>query len=95
MLDFSSLTGNEVALIEDLSGLSIDTLSAEGAPKAKLLGALVLVGKRRDGDKSFTINKAMNMTLPEMTEYLGLGEDAPDEDSEEGKDERSDESATE
>lgn len=93
MLDFSSLTGHEVSLIEDLSGMSLDSIGNENAPKAKLLGALVLILKRREGDTKFTFNAAMGMTITEMTEYLGLNEEVED-DSEEGKDDSSEEPET-
>jgi len=94
MIDFTTLTGHEVSLIEDLSGLAVDSLGNADAPKAKLLGALVLIAKRREGDKKFTFNAAMSMTITEMTEYLGLNEEV-DEDSEEGKEEDSEENETE
>jgi hypothetical protein len=92
MFDFESLTGREASLIEELSGLSIDSIGNEGAPKAKLLGAIIMIAKRREGDKKFTFNEAMDMPISQMTAYLGLNEEESDE---EGEDERSDVSATE
>ena len=94
MFDFNTLTGKEVALIEELSGLSLDSLGSEGAPKAKLLGSIILVAKRRAGDKTVTFNKVMDMTISDMTAFLGLNEEVA-EDSEEGKDGSSEETETE
>lgn len=94
MIDFTTLTVREASLIEELSGLALDSLNGEGQPKAKLLAALTMVSKRRDGEKKFTFNQALDMTITEMTEYLGFNEEEPSEESEEGKDERSDESET-
>lgn len=95
MFDFTTLTVREASLIEDLSGLSIDAVGADGAPKAKLLAAITMIVKRRQGEKKFTFNQALDMTITEMMEFLGFEEEEPSEDSEEGKDERSEESATE
>lgn len=92
MLDFSTLTGHEVSLIEDLSGMPLDSIGNADAPKAKLLGALVLIAKRREGDTKYTFNQAMGLTITEMTEFLGLNEEV-EEDSEEGKDEPSEKPA--
>lgn len=89
MFDFTTLTGNEVATIEDLSGLSLDSIGNADSPKAKLLGAIIFIAKRREGEKSVTFNSVMAMTITEMTDYLGLNEEAPDEDSEEGKEDSS------
>lgn len=94
MFDFTTLTGKEVALIEELSGLPLDSLGNENAPKAKLLGSIILVAKRREGEKAITFNKVMDMTITEMTEYLGLNDEV-DEDSDEGKDDSSEETETE
>ena len=85
MLDFNTLTGNEIALIEDLSGLSLDAIGNPGAPKAKLLATLVLISKRREGVTDFKFNDAMDMPIAEMTAYLGMDAEVED-DSEEGKD---------
>lgn len=92
MFDFESLTGKEAALIEELSGLAIDTLNDPGMPKVKLMAALVLVAKRREGE-STTFNKVMDMPLAEMSSYLGFDEEV-DEDSDEGKGETSDATET-
>lgn len=92
--NFDVLTLGEVSTIEDLSGTSISALSTE-TPQGKFLAALVMVAKRRNGEPTFTFNQAMNTPMLEAQTFLGLGEDDPDEDSDEGKDDASAESAPE
>ncbi|WP_350348014.1 hypothetical protein ABIQ69_15450 [Agromyces sp. G08B096] len=93
--DFDSLTLGEVSIIEDLSGLSISAIAVAESPKGKALAALAMVAKRRSGEPTFTFNQAMALTLDEANAVIGLDDDEPAEDSDEGKGERSDESATE
>lgn len=95
MFDFDSLTLGEVATIEDLSGQSIAAIAQAETPKGKALAALVMVVKRRSGEPAFTWNQANALTLDEANAVLGFGDPEPAEDSDEGKGERSDESATE
>lgn len=95
MIDFNTLTGREISMIEELGGLSISNLNDAEAPKGKFLSALYFVAKRREVS-DFTFNQALDTPIGEQNDYLGLGEviDSEDEESEEGKDERSDESET-
>jgi len=90
MFDFESLTGREAALIETLTGLSIDAIAASDAPKAKTLAALTLVAKRREGDKAISFEKVLDWPLADMSAYLGFNEEETDE---EGEAEASDEPA--
>ncbi len=94
-LDFDSLTLGEVSTIEDLSGTGIGAIN-ETTPQGKFLAALFMVGKRRDGDPTFTFNQALNVPISEAQAFLGLEDDTDDEDesTEEGKGEPSGESAT-
>lgn len=92
--NIDQLTLGEVATIEDLSGTAISALSTD-TPQGKFLAALVMVAKRRDGHPTFTFNQALAMPMTEANEFLGLADDEPAEDSDEGKDEHSVENATE
>lgn len=89
---FDQLTLGEVAAIEDLSGTAISAVSTE-TPQGKFLAALLMVAKRRSGEPAFTFNQAMGTPMTEAQQFLGLDADEPAEDTDEGKDERSDESA--
>ena len=92
--NFDVLTLGEVATIEDLSGTAISNLSTE-TPQGKFLAALTMVAKRRSGDPTFTFNAALNMPMLEAQEFLGLGEDDPEDGSAEGNGESSPESVPE
>lgn len=76
-LDFDTLTLGEISTIEDLSGYGIGALNEE-KPQGKFLAALVMIAKRRDGDPTFTFNKAMLTPFTEAQAYLGLD---PDDDT--------------
>lgn len=89
MLDLSNLTIGEMAMIEDLGGQPLSALGDTTRPQMKTLAAVAMIVKRRSGEPTFTWNAAMDLTMSEINELLGLNEPAPDEDSEEGKDERS------
>jgi hypothetical protein len=52
-------------------------LGDENAPKGKLMAALCFVIKRKS-EKDFTFNDAMNLTMDEVQEILGLDDDADD-----------------
>lgn len=68
------LTVGDLAIVEELSGQGIAVLGDETAPKAKLMAALVYVFKRKQ-DKDFTFQDALNLTLEEAQEILGLSDD--------------------
>lgn len=89
MLDLSNLTIGEMAMIEELGGQPVTSLGDADRPKMKTLAAIAMIMKRRSGEPTFTWNAALALPMSEINELLGLNEDEPDEDSEEGKDERS------
>jgi hypothetical protein len=68
------LTVGDVAIVEEHSGMGIAALGDEQAPKGKLMAALAYVIKRKQ-DKGFTFADALNLTMDEVTEILGLDED--------------------
>ena len=82
MINIDRMTIGEIAKIEELSGQSISILGDDAAPKAKLLAALVFVNKRRDLSAAsnpiggFTWNDALAMEFDEVSDYLGLNDDA-------------------
>lgn len=71
MLDVNKLTLGEVGTIERLSGLPINQLGDDNAPKGLLMAALAFVAKRREGDASFTWNDAQGLTLEEAGAIIG------------------------
>jgi hypothetical protein len=60
--DFESLTLEEVEIIENLTGDSIDAAFANGKPKGKALKSFIWVVMKRDNPK-FTIEEASKFTL--------------------------------
>lgn len=79
MFDYSTLTLGEVAFIEDLSGLSIGSIADEDMPKGKAMAALVTVLKRRTGFPDFKFNDALNVSMAEVNELMGLDESEEEE----------------
>lgn len=76
-LDLEALTLGEVATIEDLSGLPISSVG-ESVPMGKMLGALVMVTKRRHGFPGFKFGDALALTMDEAMEVLGWNDDDDD-----------------
>lgn len=74
------LTLGEIAAIENLSGVSIDSLMDEGTPKGKALAALVFVAKKRE-DPDFTFDDALNTDMDEAMEIVNatMGDEDPKE----------------
>jgi hypothetical protein len=68
-MDISKLTLGELAKIEELGGMSIDSFGDEGKPKMKMLIALAYVIKRRE-DKNVTLLQIENMTSDEVTTII-------------------------
>ena len=60
--DFESLTLEEVELIENLVGESIDQAFGDGKPKGKALKVFTWIVMKRDNPK-FTIEEASKYTL--------------------------------
>ena len=85
MFDVKSLTLGEIDKIEDLSGRSIDSIGDDGAPKGKMLAAMVFVMKRRQHlaegrpPSPTDWNDALGMTMVEANEVLGIVKDEPEE----------------
>lgn len=79
MFDYSTLTLGEVAFIEDLSGLSIGSIGDEEMPKGKALAAIATVLKRRSGFPDFKFNDALNLTMAEINELMGIDEEEDEE----------------
>lgn len=73
-IEIDSLTLGEVATIEDLSGTAIGSLGKE-TPQGKFLAALYMVAKRRSGEPTFTFNQALNVSVTEANDFLGLDDD--------------------
>lgn len=60
--DFESLTLEEVEILENLTGDSIDVAFANGKPKGKALKGFIWIVMKRDNPK-FTIEEASKFTL--------------------------------
>ena len=60
--DFESLTLEEVEILENLTGLSIDQAFANDKPKGKALKAFIWIVMKRD-NPNFTIEEASKFTL--------------------------------
>lgn len=69
--DASQLTLGEVAKVEETCGIALSEMDAPDKPKGKALAALVWVFKRRE-DRAFKFTDALDMTLAEAQDYLGL-----------------------
>lgn len=70
LFDFESLTLDEVETIENLTGLAIERLAEDGAPKGKNLKSLIFVMMRRT-NPAFTIEDAGKYTLSQATALFG------------------------
>ena len=71
------LTVGDIAIVEEHSGISISALGDEDTPKGKMLAALAFVIKRKE-NKDFTFADALNLTMREATDILGLEDDEED-----------------
>jgi len=67
--DLKSLTLEEVEIIENLIGLSIDEAFEEGKPKGKALKAFVWVMTKRT-NPNYSIEEAQKLTLAEAISML-------------------------
>jgi hypothetical protein len=70
VFDFESLTLDEVEMIENMTGVAIERIAEDGAPKGKNLKSLIYVMKRRT-DPEFTIEQAGKFTLSQATGLFG------------------------
>lgn len=64
-----SLTLGETAQVEEISGQSIADLDNPTAPKSRLLGALVMVIKKRT-NPDFTLEDAWSMDTTEAADLI-------------------------
>jgi len=71
--DFEGLTLNEVETIEQLTGVSIDKVVADGTPKGKNLKAIIYVMKRRE-TPDFTIEQAGAFSIKDAMALFGGGD---------------------
>ena len=78
-IDFDSLTLDEIELLEEISGISIDAigkrLTGEDAPKAKTMKALAFIAARRD-DPEITLEDIGKIKLTDLTNGLEVAERA-------------------
>lgn len=84
-IDFDTLTLDEIELLEDMAGVSIDTigkrLTGDDAPKAKLMKAMAFIAARRD-DPDITVEEIGKLKLVDLTSGLEVTANAtPTNDS--------------
>lgn len=72
-----SLTLGEVAKVEALSGQSVRQFQSDQAPMGKSLAALAFVFRRRE-QPDFTFDQALELTLDQAMQALGVGGETPD-----------------
>lgn len=78
IIDFNSLTLNEVEQIETITGRSIEDIMDQGAPRGKAFKAVIyIMGKRKD--PNFTLDQAGQVSLEEAAQMFA-GEDDPKEE---------------
>jgi hypothetical protein len=73
-LDLDGLTLNEVELIEELTGKDIEALISMDVMSGKVAKVLVFVMRKRT-EPAITLEECGNMSLAELTGFLGLAED--------------------
>lgn len=69
-----TMTANEQALVEEVSGLSLATLEDPNYPKVKVLTAMGWVLAKRT-NPALTLLEYGEKTLEEITEELGISEE--------------------
>lgn len=77
LIDFNSMTLNEIELIEQLTGRNIDSIMTEDSPRGRSLKAIIFVFKKRT-DPNFTFEQAGDYSLQEATDLFGDVEDPKD-----------------
>lgn len=77
--DIETLTLNEVEILEDLTGGSIDSMLEEGSPRGKTLKALAFIIMKRD-NPDVTLEEAGNTQLSVVMESFSEDEDAEGND---------------
>lgn len=75
-IDIEDFDVNEIIVLEEETGLSVEDLMAAGQPRGKVLRAINFVVLRRE-DPDVTIEDAGKVKLGELMEALGSDEDEP------------------
>lgn len=75
-IDIDSMTLDEIELIENMTGQSIDSVMDDGKPRGRAFKAFIFVFKRRT-DPNFTIEQAGKLSLEEATALFGGDEEDP------------------
>lgn len=79
MYDINKLTLGEVAKVEELSGHSIREFQSDQTPAGKMMAALAFVVKRRTGSPEFKWSEALELTMGQANEILGIGDETPED----------------
>lgn len=78
-IDFDSLTLDEIEILEEMTGVSIDAigkrLSGEDAPKAKTMKALAYVASRRE-NPDITVEEIGQIKLTDLVAGLEVTADS-------------------
>lgn len=77
IIDFDTMTLNEIEQIELLTGRSIDSIMDDGAPRGRVFKAIIFVFKKRT-DPNFTFEQAGEFSMEQAT-ALFSGDDDPKE----------------
>lgn len=77
-LDFTTLTLGETAFIEKYAETPLSKFSDPETPKTRMMIALVVVTKRREGNPTYTTLAAEQLTLKEAKAIISGGEDDDD-----------------
>jgi hypothetical protein len=78
LIDFNTMTLNEIEQIENLAGRNIDSIMKDDAPRGRTLKAIIYTFKKRT-DPNFTIEQAGAFSLQEASELIG-GDDTDPKD---------------
>lgn len=79
MIDFNTLTLGEAAFIERHAGVPMAKFGDDDTPKMRMMTALVVVTKRREGDPQYSVAAAEQLTLAEANQIVGMDDDEPEE----------------
>ncbi len=77
-IDIDSMTLDEIELVENLAGASIDTIMDAGKPRGRAFKAFIFVFKKRT-DPNFTIEQAGKISMGEAAGLFGGDEEDPKE----------------
>jgi hypothetical protein len=77
IIDFETMTLNEIEQIELLSGKSIDSIMDDGAPRGRVFKAIIYVFKKRT-DPNFTFEQAGEFSMEQANAFFSGDEDPKD-----------------